>query len=80
MKTSGKLEKVQVVLTQKFSMTVEKNRIRRFRITLFFGRNGNDRYIEVWNVVFSQYDPNPTIDRKEYKELPQKNIDTRYGT
>ena len=39
----------------------------------------NDRYIEVWNVVFSQYDCNPAIDRKEYKELPQKNIDTGMG-
>ena len=43
---------------------------------LFFDEMENDRYIEVWNVVFSQYDCNPAIDRKEYKELPQKNIDT----
>lgn len=28
---------------------------------------------------FSQYDCNPAIDRKEYKELPQKNIDTGMG-
>ena len=34
---------------------------------------------KVWNVVFSQYDCNPAIDRKEYKELPQKNIDTGMG-
>ena len=41
--------------------------------------NGNDRYVEVWNVVFSQYDCDPSIDRKDYKELPQKNIDTGMG-
>ena len=46
---------------------------------LFFDEMENDRYIEVWNVVFSQYDCNPEIDRKDYKELPQKNIDTGMG-
>ena len=43
---------------------------------LFFDEMENDRYVEVWNVVFSQYDCDPSIDRKDYKELPQKNIDT----
>lgn len=46
---------------------------------LFFEELENDRYIEIWNVVFSQFDCNPAIDRKEYKELPQKNIDTGMG-
>lgn len=46
---------------------------------LFFEEMENDRYIEVWNVVFSQYNCDPSIDRKEYKELPQKNIDTGMG-
>ncbi len=46
---------------------------------LFFEEMENDRYIEVWNVVFSQFDCNPAIPRKEYKELPQKNIDTGMG-
>lgn len=32
----------------------------------------NDRYVEVWNIVFSQYDCDPELDRKDYKELPQK--------
>lgn len=46
----------------------------------FFEELENDRYIEVWNVVFSQYDCKPgELDRKEYKELPQKNIDTGMG-
>lgn len=46
---------------------------------LFFEDIENDRYIEVWNVVFSQYDCKPELDRKDYKELPQKNIDTGMG-
>ncbi|TDW14595.1 alanyl-tRNA synthetase [Breznakia blatticola] len=46
---------------------------------LFFEELENDRYIEVWNVVFSQYDANPAVPRSEYKELPQKNIDTGMG-
>lgn len=46
---------------------------------LFFDEIENDRYIEVWNIVFSQYDCKPELDRKQYKELPQKNIDTGMG-
>lgn len=46
---------------------------------LFFEELENDRYIEVWNVVFSQYDCKPELPRSEYKELPQKNIDTGMG-
>lgn len=46
---------------------------------LFFEELENDRYVEVWNIVFSQYDCDPELDRKDYKELPQKNIDTGMG-
>lgn len=46
---------------------------------LFFEEMENDRYTEVWNVVFSQYDCDPDIDRRDYKELPHKNIDTGMG-
>lgn len=47
---------------------------------LFFEDIENDRYIEVWNIVFSQYDCRPgEVDHSEYKELPQKNIDTGMG-
>ncbi len=46
---------------------------------LFFDDMENDRYIEVWNVVFSQYDAKEGVDRKDYKELPQRNIDTGMG-
>lgn len=46
---------------------------------LFFEELENDRYVEVWNIVFSQFDCDPDLDRKDYKELPQKNIDTGMG-
>ncbi|MBR2067197.1 MAG: alanine--tRNA ligase [Solobacterium sp.] len=47
---------------------------------LFFEDIENDRYIEVWNIVFSQYDCRPgEVDRSEYQELPHKNIDTGMG-
>ena len=39
----------------------------------------HDRYIEIWNIVFSQYNAEPGKKRSEYKELPQKNIDTGAG-
>ena len=39
----------------------------------------NDRYIEIYNVVLSQFNADPSVPRSEYKELPQKNIDTGMG-
>lgn len=38
-----------------------------------------ERYIEIWNNVFSQFNSEPGKDRSEYKELPHKNIDTGAG-
>ena len=47
---------------------------------LFFEDMENDRYVELWNIVFSQYDCRPgEMPRTQYKELPQKNIDTGMG-
>ncbi|NLY62261.1 MAG: alanine--tRNA ligase [Erysipelothrix sp.] len=46
---------------------------------LFFEEIDNDRYLEVWNVVFSQYDAKAGVPRSEYQELPQRNIDTGMG-
>lgn len=46
---------------------------------LFFDEIDNERYVEVWNVVFSQYNGVEGKDRSTYKELPQKNIDTGMG-
>lgn len=39
----------------------------------------NDRYIEIWNIVLSQFNADPKVPRSEYKELPSKNIDTGAG-
>ena len=39
----------------------------------------NDRYIEIWNIVFSQYNAEAGVERAKYKELPRKNIDTGAG-
>ena len=39
----------------------------------------NDRYIEIWGIVFSQYNAVEGVAREDYKELPNKNIDTGAG-
>ena len=39
----------------------------------------NDRFVEVWNIVFSQYNAIKDLSREEYPELPNKNIDTGAG-
>lgn len=39
----------------------------------------NDRYIEIWGIVFSQYNAEAGVKRENYKELPSKNIDTGAG-
>ena len=39
----------------------------------------NDRYIEIWGIVFSQFNAVPGTPRSQYKELPSKNIDTGAG-
>jgi len=39
----------------------------------------NDRYIEIWGIVFSQYNAVNGVPRDQYKELPSKNIDTGSG-
>jgi len=39
----------------------------------------NDRYIEIWNIVFSQLNAITGVSRDKYKELPSKNIDTGAG-
>ena len=43
---------------------------------LFFEDIENDRYVEIWNVVFSQFNNN---GKNEYTELARKNIDTGAG-
>ena len=38
-----------------------------------------ERYVEIWNNVFSQFNSKKDLDRKDYPELPNKNIDTGAG-
>ena len=38
-----------------------------------------ERYVEIWNNVFSQFNQEEGLERKDYKELPHKNIDTGAG-
>lgn len=39
----------------------------------------NDRYVEIWNIVFSQFNSKEGLAREDYPELPNKNIDTGCG-
>ena len=39
----------------------------------------NDRYIEIWGIVFSQFNAVNGVARENYKELPSRNIDTGSG-
>ena len=39
----------------------------------------NDRFVEIWNIVFSQYNAIKGLEREAYPELPNKNIDTGAG-
>ncbi|MEA5061689.1 MAG: alanine--tRNA ligase [Erysipelotrichaceae bacterium] len=39
----------------------------------------NDRYIEIWGIVFSQFNAVEGVEKEKYKELPSKNIDTGAG-
>ncbi len=39
----------------------------------------NSRFVEIWNIVFSQFNSEVGKKRSEYKELPNKNIDTGAG-
>ncbi len=48
-------------------------------VNLLINEVENDRYIEIWGIVFSQYNGVEGVDRKDYKELPSKNIDTGAG-
>ncbi len=38
-----------------------------------------ERYVEIWNNVFSQFNSKEGVKRENYQELPSKNIDTGAG-
>ena len=48
-------------------------------LELFKTDGEQERYVEIWNNVFSQFNSKEGIARKDYKELPSKNIDTGAG-
>lgn len=39
----------------------------------------NERWLEIYNIVFSQFNAVANLERDEYKELPSRNIDTGMG-
>jgi len=45
----------------------------------FFNDEDQERYVEIWNNVFSQYNSKAGVPREKYKELPSRNIDTGAG-
>ncbi|MEZ0119697.1 UNVERIFIED_ORG: alanyl-tRNA synthetase [Heyndrickxia coagulans] len=57
----------------------EKYDPERLGIRLLQEDMENDRYIEIWNIVLSQFNAIPGVPRSEYPELPKKNIDTGMG-
>lgn len=48
-------------------------------ISLLQNEEENDRYIEIWNNVLSQFNATEGLKREDYPELPSKNIDTGMG-
>lgn len=57
----------------------EKYDSQKKGIKLIVDNIENDRFIEIWNIVFSQFNAEINLDRNNYKELPSKNIDTGAG-
>jgi len=45
----------------------------------FMKDEDQERYLEIWNNVFSQFNSKTDLSRDEYPELPNKNIDTGAG-
>ena len=45
----------------------------------FFKDEEQERFVEIWNNVFSQYNAKKGVKREDYEELPSKNIDTGAG-
>ncbi len=65
--------------TEMFYDRGEKYDPNKIGIKLLTDDIENDRYIEIWNIVFSQFNSKPGVPREQYQELPHKNIDTGAG-
>lgn len=48
-------------------------------LSKFKNDDEQERYVEIWNNVFSQFNAVAGLDRSDYQELPSKNIDTGAG-
>mgnify|MGYP003299092523 CR=1 FL=1 len=48
-------------------------------LELFKKDEDQERFVEIWNNVFSQFNSKEGIAREDYQELPSKNIDTGAG-
>ena len=74
--TSGILEKDQVDQTQKYFLTAVRQYGDDFTDPELYPGGENERYLEIWNLVFSEFNHNPD---HTYTPLPNKNIDTGLG-
>lgn len=57
----------------------EKYDLNHDALTKFKNDEEQERYVEIWNNVFSQFNAKEGVSRTAYKELPSKNIDTGAG-
>ena len=65
--------------TEVFFDRGEKYDTKNLGVELLSKEIENDRYIEIWGIVFSQFNAVDGVKREDYKELPSKNIDTGAG-
>lgn len=57
----------------------EKYDLNNDALEKFKNDEEQERYVEIWNNVFSQFNSKANVKREDYKELPNKNIDTGAG-
>ena len=57
----------------------EKYDLNHDALEKFKNDEEQERYVEIWNNVFSQFNAEANVERSQYKELPNKNIDTGAG-
>lgn len=57
----------------------EKYDLDHTALEKFKNDEDQERYVEIWNNVFSQFNAKEGIERSKYQELPSKNIDTGAG-